>query len=157
MVRQDNLTVSGLVVSIVFGAIILGFIVALCTMCYKSDQLSKKTARQREAAMVAGSQAKNMRAIDASNNYPSGRGADAAASEAYLPLMDAQGPAGGSSIRDRSADYAGTRPTAHRVPSGSYHDVVASRTPPGAPKLHPGLMGMGGEEDDMGYGRGRQV
>jgi hypothetical protein len=76
-------------------------------------------------------------------------GGSAGASEDHLPLMAAQGPSGGNgNSRDGSADR---RPTAHRVPSGSYQDVVASRTPPGAPRLHPGLTEMDADEDDMGY------
>ena len=125
-------------------------------MCYKSQRASRRIALQREAAMTASLQAKNMRDVEASNTYMRGRGADAMASEAHLPLMAAQGPLGGGNVRDRSTDYANTRPVAHRVPSGTYQDVVAARTPAGPPKLHAGPMGMGGEEDDMGYGRGRQ-
>ena len=128
-------------------------IAALFTMCYKSDKASRERAVKRQEALVASAQSRNLRDVEA-NNYSKGRGADPASSEAHLPLMAAQGPAGGT--RDVSADYAGARPPMHRVPSGSYQDVVASRTPSGAPKLHPGLMSVGGEEDDMGYGRGRQ-
>jgi len=96
-----------------------------------------------------------MRDVEASNSYGRGRmgGGSGAASEDHLPLMAAQGPAGGNGIsRDASGDR---RPTAHRVPSGSYQDIVASRAPPGAPKLHPGLMEMDTDEDDMGYRGGR--
>lgn len=81
-------------------------------------------------------------------------GASAAGvSEDHLPLMAAQGPSGGNGLsRDGSADR---RPMVHRIPSGSYQDVVASRTPAGPPRLHPGLMEMDADEDDMGYRGGR--
>ena len=96
-----------------------------------------------------------MRDVEVSNNYTRGRMGSGigAASEDNLPLMAAQGPSGGNEhSRDASTDR---RPTAHRVPSGSYQDIVASRAPPGAPKLHPGLMEMDADGDDMGYRGGR--
>jgi hypothetical protein len=96
-----------------------------------------------------------MRDVEASNAYARAKmgSGSGAASEDKLPLMAAQGYSGGNAqSRDTSTDR---RPTAHRVPSGSYQDIVASRTPPGAPRLHPGLMEMDADEDDMGYRGGR--
>ena len=162
MVRQDSLTTSGLVVTIIFAIAIAIFAATLFTMCIKSRRASRRQALMREAALVAGSKARNMRDVEASNAYARakmggpGAGGSAAASDDNLPLMAAQGYAGDNGhSRDTSADR---RPTPHRVPSGSYQDVVASRAPPGAPRLHPGLMGMDADEDDMGYrgGRGRR-
>jgi hypothetical protein len=96
-----------------------------------------------------------MRDLEASNAYLRGRMGTGrgAPSEDHLPLMAAQGPAGGNeNSMDASTDR---RPTAHRVPSGSYQDILASRAPPGAPRLHPGLMEANADEDDMGYRGGR--
>jgi hypothetical protein len=96
-----------------------------------------------------------MRDVESSNNYARGRmgSGGAGVSEDHLPLMAAQGPSGGNgNSRDTSADR---RPVAHRVPSGTYQDVVSSRTPAGAPRLHPGLMEMGADDDDIAYRGGR--
>jgi len=116
-----------------------------------------------EAAMVASASARNRRNVEASK--PSARGrtmmggnVGAGASDAHLPLIAAQGPmaSSNSSMRDVSTDYNAVRPTAHRVPSSSYQDVVASRKPVGAVGMHPGAPDMEADFNDMGNGRGRQ-
>jgi hypothetical protein len=163
MVRQDALTTSGLIVTIIFATILAAFLTTLFGMCIKSRRASRRMALQREAAMVSGAQGRNMRDVESTTSFVKGRGAgaDAGASEAYLPLMAAQGPGGGrpgGPSREQSTDYASTRPAVQRGLSGGYQDVVPARVPVGGAQGlgAPRLVGMEGEEDDMGYGRGRQ-
>jgi hypothetical protein len=156
MVRQNNLTTSGLVVTVIFSTVVFAFLATLCGMCIKSRRASRRRALAREAELLAGMKAKNVQpeVESAPRSYPRGRvGPAGSASDDRLPLI---APTGGNSnggsrggSRDASADR---RPSAHRIPSGSYQDIVAARAPAGAPRLHPGLMEMGAEEeDDMGY------
>jgi len=162
MRREDNLTTSGLVVTIAFGVAVAAMLSAFFWMCCRSRIADRRARKAREALLVAGSnKARQNSKTDLEN-----RGG----SEAYLPLMSAQGPAGFEHRRDISSDYnamgdnAG-RPPMHRIPSGTYRDVVASRAPNVPPNLHPGLGDVrlegapiaydGDDYDDIGIGRQR--
>lgn len=96
--------------------------------------------------MIAGAQAKNNQAAAQAAAKSSRRMENS--SEAHLPLMAAQGPAGGDRDVNMGEYRDGGRPTAHRVPSGSYNDVVAARVPGGAGGISPAMMEL---DDDMGY------
>lgn len=134
-------------------------------MCIKNRRAGRRSAVAREAALGLASKERDRRNVEVAGVYRDLRGGgDAAGSEAHLPLMAAQSGfgrsgnvAGGGNSRDVSTDYNAVRPTAHRVPSGTYQDVVAARNPSQGRGLHPGLMmGMDGEENDVGMDMGRQ-
>ncbi|KAI9738082.1 MAG: hypothetical protein M1818_005510 [Claussenomyces sp. TS43310] len=156
MERSNHLTLSGLIVTIVFGVALAFMIGSMIFMCCRSRRESRAAARLREPAFAAPAPR------GTKPDMESARAKIMSSSEAHLPLMATQGPAGGE-----YAEYgiAGARPGPHRTPSSTYQDVVgAGRTRadapslPTIPKLHPGLMSApssGGlydaEEDDVGH------
>jgi hypothetical protein len=144
MKKDDSLTLSGLIVTIVFGVILASLLGCLIFMCCSASKKSRAQKRARDSVFITG-------AVRARPE----------ASEANLPLMNQQGPAGAS----RYEEYGTSRPDAHRMPTGSYSDITAasrsrgeSPSLPGSSKLHPGLMVTApqgnpfDEEDDVGYG-----
>lgn len=141
MVRQNGVTLSGLIVGIVFGVAVLAMILSLIFMCLRSHLAAKKDKRMREAAMDAAA---------------AGARGGAMKSEDHVPLMENQGPGGGME------DYNPMAMRQERRNLSPYRDVTA-RVPvpqrvPTPQRLHPGLMDVNqysGDDEDIAYGRGR--
>lgn len=104
MKRDAGLTTSGLIVAIVFGAALASCIAALIFFVCRTKRARKQQERMLQAQMVRDMHSSNARDIEAMDGgaFAAGMGAaagrgrrDPSASEASLPLMAQQGPAGG--------------------------------------------------------------
>jgi len=136
MKRDDSLTLSGFIVAIAFSVVVAIMIGSMIFMCCRSRRDARAMERARESSFLA-----------ARNDVESAQ--KASASEAHLPLMATQGPAGGEYTEFGAAVG---RPETHRTPSGTYQDLVGagrmrgdSPSIPPVPKLHPGLMSAPGD------------
>jgi hypothetical protein len=122
MVRQNNLTTSGLVVTIFFGVVVLGFIVSVCAMFWKSRKTDKAEQIRRERAMLMAS-AQEQDMGESHGGFlagDAGRDRGAFGSEAYLPLMSAAAaPAAGGGGGGRGAPAVPPVPQHYQYGSGS--------------------------------------
>lgn len=136
MKRDDKLTTSGFVIAIAFSIVVAMMIGSMIFMCCRSRRDSRAMERARDSAFNAAR--KDVETADAGK---------ATQSEAHLPLMAMQGPAGG----DYTTEYLGAAGV-HRTPSGTYQEIVGAgrmrgdvTSVPPVPKLHPGLMSAPGD------------
>lgn len=136
MVKQNSLTTSGLIVAIVFGAALLSCFTFLIFFICRSKRARKHQERMLQAEMVRNMHASGQRDLESTNAYAivGARGRrNPSGSEASLPLMTQQGPAGGV-----DPNYAGVREAR----------TLHKQRPVGSRGVSPI-----GEGDDIGYRR----
>jgi len=153
MKRDDTLTTSGLIVTIVFVTGIGLFTIGLIIMGVKARQETAKQNAERTALLNKESQ-----------NYP--RNGGAATSDTNLPLMTPGGNRNETYNKQETfgqtgagnGNGSGSRSPIQRSPSGS-NSVSPERGPViGAPpKLHQGLGALGGGNDSGVFRAGRDL
>jgi len=144
MVRQSYLTLSGLIVTIIFGvALLIGF-GAMLTMCISARRKTQAASRHKfESPTMAGIPSEAALPLIAGGQPHAGPLGSRNVSENPFAEGGAYGSGG---IRSSSATPS------HRVPSSNYGDMTDARrgTPPQLPRLHAGLMSAPDEEEDVG-------
>jgi hypothetical protein len=132
--RKDNhLTLSGLIVTIVFASVVVAMISSLCFMCAMDRRRARKLAAIATGEKVgsgAPTRDQSPAGFGAPAPGPSRLGHFASTSDAYLPLMSTAGPAGGAFVDDDEPHSHGASPvpSLDNRPSEAYRDSSPWRT-----------------------------